>query len=673
MDIGFRLRGNTSREAQKKSFKVSFNTFVPGRNFHGVDKLNLNGEHNDPSIVRSKLCWDLYQDVGVTASRSAHTALYINDDYYGLYISVEHIDDEFLSKNFDDDSGNLWKCLWPGDLTYRGDDPANYEPWIDGYRPYELTTNEDTNDFTQLARLISVINNTSDELFADSLDNILYVNEILKYLAMDVLTGNWDDYWFLMNNYYLYHEPDADKFHWIPFDNDNSFGIDWFNIEWSESNPYAFAVMNDGDRPLVERILANDRYRNLYTRYLSFFKEVFISPVWQSNVGDIKTLIFSWAEMDQYRRLDYGFDSDGGMSDFTDSYDDDHYDNQHVKRSIYEYREMRLSSLEGSLNYVPMPPLFYDWSITPEHPVEGDLLTIAASVFDPNGLTFVQVQFTPEGGSQQLFPLQYTPVPETTIVEEADRWMVQIPPVVDVNSAQIRFVAMDASGQIAYFPTSGTITISIESMGESNLHLNELMASNSITIPDNTGEFDDWVELYNMSNIPIILDGLYLSDNPDNLTKWQFPDIQLQLEPEEFLIVWCDEDGSQGPLHASFKLSASGEYVILTAANGVDILDIIEFGAQDMDVSLGRLPDGDGEWAFLPESSPGDYNDMFGCISGDLTCDDAINVLDIVRMVNWILTGYDPDPWELLTADMNSDGSIDVLDVVILVNIILNV
>ena len=53
--IGFRLRGNTSRNSAKKSFKISFNTFKPGRDFYNVEKLNLNGEHNDPSIIRSKL------------------------------------------------------------------------------------------------------------------------------------------------------------------------------------------------------------------------------------------------------------------------------------------------------------------------------------------------------------------------------------------------------------------------------------------------------------------------------------------------------------------------------------------------------------------------------------------------------------------------------------------
>jgi spore coat protein CotH len=71
-DIGFRIRGNTSRASQKKSFKVSFNTFVDGREYHGLDKMNLNGEHNDPSIIRSKLSWYLFDEIDIPASRSNH-------------------------------------------------------------------------------------------------------------------------------------------------------------------------------------------------------------------------------------------------------------------------------------------------------------------------------------------------------------------------------------------------------------------------------------------------------------------------------------------------------------------------------------------------------------------------------------------------------------------------
>ncbi|MEZ4908606.1 MAG: CotH kinase family protein [Saprospiraceae bacterium] len=83
-NVGFRLRGNTSRYSAK-SFKVSFNTFESGRKYYGVEKLNLNGEHNDPSIVRSKFCADVAKELGVIGSRANHVRFYINDEFKGLY------------------------------------------------------------------------------------------------------------------------------------------------------------------------------------------------------------------------------------------------------------------------------------------------------------------------------------------------------------------------------------------------------------------------------------------------------------------------------------------------------------------------------------------------------------------------------------------------------------
>ena len=51
-NVGFRVRGNTSRGAYKKSFKVSFNEYTQGKKFKGIEKMNLIGQHNDPSLLR---------------------------------------------------------------------------------------------------------------------------------------------------------------------------------------------------------------------------------------------------------------------------------------------------------------------------------------------------------------------------------------------------------------------------------------------------------------------------------------------------------------------------------------------------------------------------------------------------------------------------------------------
>jgi len=597
--IGFRLRGNTSRESAKKSFKVSFNSFISGREFHGVDKLNLNGEHNDPSIIRSKLCFDLYHDIGRIASRASHVQLYINGRYYGLYISVEQVDDEFLSKNFADDSGNLWKCLYPADLKYKGDDPAIYKNLRSGDRPvYELSTNEQSADFQPLARFIRVLNQTPSAALPDSLESLLDVPGVLKYFAMNLLVGSWDDYWSLMNNYYLYYDPSQQCFTLIPYDYDNTFGVDWANIDWSVADPYNFPKVAGGSRPLAERLLAFSPYRDLYTHFLQFYNfRVYPLANWENRIDRLKALITSAALADSFRTLDYGFTG----ADFNNSYSAGSYSNQHVKFGLKQFIALRSASIARQLRFLQAAPSIYRVDVSPHHPTSRDSIHIDAACFASAGLRQVSVWFTPRGAaSAQEIVMKRQPVADSKKAEEADRWQCVLPPLGPNESISFRILAVDSLEQTAWYPRSRTIPIAAGGGQTSPLVINEFMADNGSAYADPAGEFDDWMELYNSGTIPQLLTGLHLTDKRDNLDKWRFSQTGLYIQPGEHLIVWCDEQPQQQGLHTNFKLSASGEFLALVGVDGFTVLDSISFGAQTKNISFGRYPDGQGAWQLMP-------------------------------------------------------------------------
>ena len=69
--------------------------------------------------------------------------------------------------------------------------------------------------------------------------------------------------------------------------------------------------------------------------------------------------------------------------------------------------------------------------------------------------------------------------------------------------------------------------------------------------------------------------------------------------PGDYLLIWCDEDISQGNQHTNFKLSADGETVVLTSGNGITIIDSISYGTQISNQSFGRIQDGESEWGIL--------------------------------------------------------------------------
>ncbi len=140
------------------------------------------------------------------------------------------------------------------------------------------------------------------------------------------------------------------------------------------------------------------------------------------------------------------------------------------------------------------------------------------------------------------------------------------------------------------------------------IYVNEFMASNHVTIADNYGEYDDWVEVYNGSGASLNLLGFHLSDTPDEPDRFTFPDTTL---PDGgFILIWCDDDAEQGPLHTTFKLDAAGEFVGLydRLENGLVVIDTLSFGPQTTDISYGRRRDGELPWMLFPVPTPGISN-----------------------------------------------------------------
>ena len=98
------------------------------------------------------------------------------------------------------------------------------------------------------------------------------------------------------------------------------------------------------------------------------------------------------------------------------------------------------------------------------------------------------------------------------------------------------------------------------------------------------------------------------------------------------------------------------------------MIDQISFQEQSDDISYGRVTDGSYSWQLFNLPTPGSSN-IGGspCQTGDINCDDQVDILDIVSMINLIFEDeYDPN------ADVNGDNTIDILDVILVVDIIIN-
>ncbi|MDI6400534.1 CotH kinase family protein [Balneolaceae bacterium ANBcel3] len=189
------------------------------------------------------------------------------------------------------------------------------------------------------------------------------------------------------------------------------------------------------------------------------------------------------------------------------------------------------------------------------------------------------------------------------------------------------------------------------------LHLNEIVASNASGLEDEDGDTEDWIEIYNSGDTAIHLEGFGLSDDYDRPFRWEFPDVSIQ--PGEFMVIWAsgkDRKDPQSELHTNYRISSAGEEVLLTTPDG-ERIDELPPTPIPTDISLGRYPDGTGDWYFYTSPTPGapntsdGYQELLdpvefsvegGFHSGDLTL--TLSHPDPDAVIIYTLDGSEPSP-----------------------------
>jgi hypothetical protein len=172
---------------------------------------------------------------------------------------------------------------------------------------------------------------------------------------------------------------------------------------------------------------------------------------------------------------------------------------------------------------------------------------------------------------------------------------------------------------------------------------------------DDYGKYSDWIEFYNPTASPIDMQGYYLSDNADSLTKWQFP--SFVVPAFGFKTVWCSgmNDLVGANIHTNFSIDVGGENIYLCNPSAT-VIDNVSAIALPADKSYGRLPDG-GAYNYLSDPSfkatnnaattiSGIINDapQFSIPGGFYTTDQNISLshLDPTVTIHYTTDGSDP-------------------------------
>jgi spore coat protein H len=246
-DVGLRYKGNLSFSSSsaanpfRANLKLKTDVFGGKPSWNGVETLNLHAGVLDPSLRREALGLALFRAAGVPAPDTAYAEITFNvpglhsNASGGVYVLIENVNKQFLKKVLPPGDGLLLKPEGlRGGISSLGDTWPSY---ISTYRPDREATPREQQRVIEFAKLVS---QTDVELFRSRIGTYLDVDEFLRYIAVNVFTGNWDSYLGGGHNFYLYLDPKDDRFRFIPWDMDLSLG--------SRGNARGFNMMRPADQ-----------------------------------------------------------------------------------------------------------------------------------------------------------------------------------------------------------------------------------------------------------------------------------------------------------------------------------------------------------------------------------------------------------------------------------------
>lgn len=601
--IGVRLKGFSSyftTETDKKSIKIDFNEYVGGKRYQGLRKLNLNNGQGDPAIQRDAISYGLMRKSGISAPRTAYTAVYLNDIYWGLYLIVEQIDKEFLENNFGTRDGHLFKNMQNSELDWQGSSPFSYQTI------FELKTDDDPDAWDRFIELHNVINNTNDASFKEEIEKVFDVERYLKVLMIDVALNNWDSYIEHGRNFYLYENANSQQFQWIPWDYNLAMGGTFSGDGGGPGLPDVNECPSiiDGTCPHSPED---------FTLQIVMFLDESCCETWSTGCDDLYEE-FSPTPIDECLTITNGtcphpvtdtilqtlftiapFCCDLEWDGTCDLIYDD------------------LSSGDGGIDPGPGGNFPIDMSSSEKVLIKR---LLAVPEYQENYYKYWCEFLANDFLEEKLFPsIDYAGnlIREDLRNDMNNMWTFEdfeadLDQGTDIIPGLKKFISDRTVMLNEELDLLYTCSNTSEDLLYQDLVINEFCAScDSLSaIADMNGEYDDWIEIYNNTNKTVDLSNAYLSDDREFLTKWRFP-LGTTIDADDYLIVWADKDDGQQGLHANFKLEKDGEFISLGFADV--ILDSLSYASQTTNQSAARIPNGTGNFVTNKPFSFGYNND----------------------------------------------------------------
>lgn len=596
--VGIRYKGQTSYSSiqndtnKKKSLNLEFDFYKTNQTFdEGYNTVNLNNMYEDQSFMREYL-YCKYEKKHVPASKVCFVRVYINGNDFGLYVMVEQVDKDLYKEWYLSNNGTNIRADKPpgsggagggwGDgtaaLNNLGNDTNTYKQY------YTLKSTEKAQPWTDLVKVCQQLSTTTAANY-EALDTILDIDKALWFLATENIYADDDGYLFKGKmDYYVYIDAETNRLNLQEFDGNSSYYTSVVNT-WT---PWYRSTENNF--PLAQKLLAIPELRQ---RYLAHYKSIVNYGLDTTTVFPFinytKTKIDSILQVDPKKIYTYT-QFNTGVNTLKNNI-------KTRRNKIYQdaeftaYAPPSITNLTHYVNNV-------QWA-RPQH---NGTAQVNCDVSSTNGISSVNLYYSGDIVGRFTKTTMYDDGTHNDGAAGDGKYGATIPGF--AGGKWVRYYveakANNTAKSASYMPEGAehdvfTYLVYPRNAADSLVVINELMASNTSTVQDNAGEYDDWIELYNKSNTSINIGGWNLTDDELNLSKFSIPS-GTSMAPNSYLIIWADEDGSQGNMHANFKLSASGGETVYLLNDQLEVVNTVSFGVQTADSGYARTPNGTGNF-----------------------------------------------------------------------------
>jgi len=649
-NVGVRYKGNSSYRPEqiKNPLNIKLDYINDDQTLDGYGTLKLANVYNDPSFVREVLSYEIARKY-MPASQANFIDVYINGTHLGLYTSVQDVDKLFLENHFESKDNPFFK----GDVEdiinstsvwgYLGENEADY------YEYYELKSDD---GWDELINFFDVFNSSTSQV-----EEVLDVDRLLWMLAFDILTVNLDSPVNVAHNFYLYQDGSG-RFNPIIWDLNENFGV--FSMLINGPPLYVsdmqrldpFLNEDNPSYPILNKILTNDTYKKMYVAHMKTIIEENFEDAWYIiRAFEIQDIIDTYVQNDEYKFYTY--------DDFLNNVENSSGFRPNEIVGIAQLMSSRVTYIQSQPEFQASAPVISNIT-QPADASSNSTIWFTAQV---NHAELVQLGYRQSSGFVKV-PM-FDDGNHQDGAENDGVYGVSV----SIGSGDLDYyIYAENSNAAAFSPARAEYEFYTVSAADTpgDIVINEFMADNETSVTDQDDEYDDWIELYNNTDTDISLEGWYLSDDPAEPDLWVFPDVSIPANG--YLIVWADKDEQQDGLHADFKLSASGETILLSSPD-LTVMDEITFGEQSPDLSMARIPNGTGEFTqmtptFLAENKliSDDLNDV---ISGDLNDDRIVDLSDLKVLIKFLRQSSD----NCEECDLNNDGRITIRDAIKLISI----